>query len=333
MSNARSPRQRRGWAGTFQALPPRPRCPEKHGRRGTRLRRWEQTARHCLRLGAKGRGWLRCPGVAWRGGTFKLGWRGRCVCVAAWARVPSSAGGGAARSAGGGAEEVGLYVMDIDGSRLIRLAGDEPFPARVEAPVGLGPELPPESLDQIAEIMSSKVPGANVLARALQLEDAERAHLFDLARAAQPTPARPRRRQGKQRVRPEIQWSLDAITGAAAFVSNERLDILAANQLGRALCLGALRRAGAAGQHRPVRLPRSARQRRPTATGTASPRNPSPSCARPRAATHTTATSQTSSASSQHRARRSAPAGPRTTSASTTPASSTSTIPSSATST
>jgi len=73
------------------------------------------------------------------------------------------------------------------------------------------------------------------LARALQLDDAERAHLFDLARAAHPTPTRPRRRQAKQRVRPEIQWTLDAITGAAAFVSNERLDILAANQLGRAL--------------------------------------------------------------------------------------------------
>ena len=73
------------------------------------------------------------------------------------------------------------------------------------------------------------------LARALQLDDAERAHLFDLARAAQPTPVRPRRRQAKQRVRPEVQWSLDAITGAAAFVGNERLDILAANQLGRAL--------------------------------------------------------------------------------------------------
>ncbi len=73
------------------------------------------------------------------------------------------------------------------------------------------------------------------LARALQLDDAERAHLFDLARAAQPTSVRPRRRQAKQRVRPEVQWTLDAITGAAAFVGNERLDILAANQLGRAL--------------------------------------------------------------------------------------------------
>jgi transcriptional regulator with XRE-family HTH domain len=73
------------------------------------------------------------------------------------------------------------------------------------------------------------------LARALQLDDAERAHLHDLARAAHPTPARPRRRPAKQRVRPEVQWTLDAITGAAALVSNERLDILAANQLGRAL--------------------------------------------------------------------------------------------------
>ena len=73
------------------------------------------------------------------------------------------------------------------------------------------------------------------LARALQLDDAERAHLFDLARAAHPAPARPRRRQSKQRVRSDVQWTLDAITGAAAFVGNERLDILASNQLGRAL--------------------------------------------------------------------------------------------------
>jgi transcriptional regulator with XRE-family HTH domain len=75
----------------------------------------------------------------------------------------------------------------------------------------------------------------NALAGALQLDDAERAHLLDLARAAHPTPVRPRRRRPKQRVRPEVQWTLDAITGAAAFVSNERLDILAANQLGHAL--------------------------------------------------------------------------------------------------
>jgi transcriptional regulator with XRE-family HTH domain len=75
----------------------------------------------------------------------------------------------------------------------------------------------------------------DALARALQLDDAERAHLFDLARTAQPTTARPRRRQANQRIRPEIHWTLDAITGAAAYVSNERLDVLATNALGRAL--------------------------------------------------------------------------------------------------
>jgi transcriptional regulator with XRE-family HTH domain len=73
------------------------------------------------------------------------------------------------------------------------------------------------------------------LARALELDDAERAHLFDLARAAQPAGTRRPRRRATQRVRPEVQWTLDAITGAAAFVSNERLDLLAANLSGRAL--------------------------------------------------------------------------------------------------
>jgi serine phosphatase RsbU (regulator of sigma subunit) len=61
------------------------------------------------------------------------------------------------------AEQVALYVMDIDGSRLIRLAGDEPFPDRIPAPLGLGPELPPETLDQVEDIVSSKVPRASVI--------------------------------------------------------------------------------------------------------------------------------------------------------------------------
>ena len=47
--------------------------------------------------------------------------------------------------------------------------------------------------------------------------------------------ARARRRQPKQRVRPDVQWTLDAITGAAALAGNERLDVLATNPLGRAL--------------------------------------------------------------------------------------------------
>jgi transcriptional regulator with XRE-family HTH domain len=72
------------------------------------------------------------------------------------------------------------------------------------------------------------------LARALQLDEAERAHLFDLARAAHPA-APARRRPAKQRVRPGVQRILDAMTGAPAFVRNGRMDLLAANRLGRAL--------------------------------------------------------------------------------------------------
>ena len=75
------------------------------------------------------------------------------------------------------------------------------------------------------------------LARALQLDDAERAHLFDLARAAQPVGQPPRRRPAKHRIRPSVQQVLDAMTGAAAHIGNHRLDILSANGLGRALFL------------------------------------------------------------------------------------------------
>jgi transcriptional regulator with XRE-family HTH domain len=75
------------------------------------------------------------------------------------------------------------------------------------------------------------------LARALQLDDAERAHLFDLARAAQPVGQPPRRRPAKYRIRPSVQQVLDAMTGAGAHIGNDRLDILGANRLGRALFL------------------------------------------------------------------------------------------------
>ncbi|HEV7824068.1 MAG TPA: helix-turn-helix transcriptional regulator [Mycobacteriales bacterium] len=73
------------------------------------------------------------------------------------------------------------------------------------------------------------------LARALQLDEAERAHLFDLARAAGTAPARARRRTSQPRVRPSVRAILDAMTGAPAAVRNGRLDILATNTLGRAL--------------------------------------------------------------------------------------------------
>ena len=72
------------------------------------------------------------------------------------------------------------------------------------------------------------------LARALQLDDPERAHLFDLARSTQPATTR-RRRRAQPRIRPSVQHMLDAMAGVPAFVRNGRLDILGANRLGRAL--------------------------------------------------------------------------------------------------
>ena len=75
----------------------------------------------------------------------------------------------------------------------------------------------------------------DAVARALQLDEAERGHLFDLARSAANTTARSRRRPAQQRVRPSIQRILDAITDAPADVRNGRRDLLAANRLGYAL--------------------------------------------------------------------------------------------------
>jgi transcriptional regulator with XRE-family HTH domain len=72
------------------------------------------------------------------------------------------------------------------------------------------------------------------LVRALHLDDAERAHLYDLVRAANTGPRAPRR-PAKQQVRPAVQRLLDAMTMAPVYVRNGRMDVLAANRLGRAL--------------------------------------------------------------------------------------------------
>jgi transcriptional regulator with XRE-family HTH domain len=72
------------------------------------------------------------------------------------------------------------------------------------------------------------------LSRALQLDDAERAHLFDLVRAQQPAPRKRRRRSAPQTIRPGVQRLLDQID-APAYIRNGRMDIVAMNRLGEAL--------------------------------------------------------------------------------------------------
>jgi transcriptional regulator with XRE-family HTH domain len=71
------------------------------------------------------------------------------------------------------------------------------------------------------------------VATALDLDDAERAHLINLARDG--VPARPRPGSRAQRVRPELLDLMDGLTGHPAFIIGRRTDVLASNALARAL--------------------------------------------------------------------------------------------------
>ncbi|MEU6726646.1 helix-turn-helix transcriptional regulator [Nonomuraea wenchangensis] len=94
------------------------------------------------------------------------------------------------------------------------------------------------SIDYYVRMERGNLSGASdsvldALARALQLDEAEREHLFALAESAGPD--RRRRRTTPTTVRPVIQQVLDAITDAPAWARNGRHDILAMNRLARAL--------------------------------------------------------------------------------------------------
>ena len=94
------------------------------------------------------------------------------------------------------------------------------------------------SVDYYTRLERGNLSGASetvlvALARALQLDEAEQTHLFDLARAANAHPGT-RRRTTTSRVRPPVQRVLDALS-APAWIRNGRADIVATNALGRAL--------------------------------------------------------------------------------------------------
>lgn len=98
------------------------------------------------------------------------------------------------------------------------------------------------SVEYYAKLERGAIAGASgsvleALARALMLDETERAHLFDLARAADgiPTSGRGRRPASPARpVREGLQWTLDSIRDSVAFVRNEVQDLVAVNELGRA---------------------------------------------------------------------------------------------------
>jgi transcriptional regulator with XRE-family HTH domain len=97
------------------------------------------------------------------------------------------------------------------------------------------------SIEYYAKLERGAIAGASssvleAITQALRLDDTERAHLFDLARAADgiPVSGRARRRTRRQGAsRPSLHWALEAITGGVAFVRNPQQDLLATNALGR----------------------------------------------------------------------------------------------------
>lgn len=98
------------------------------------------------------------------------------------------------------------------------------------------------SVEYYAKLERGALAGASAsvldaLSRALVLDEAERAHLLDLARAADgvPTSGRARRRSGRPTAaRPSLEWAMAAITDAVAFVRDAHQNLLATNDLGRA---------------------------------------------------------------------------------------------------
>lgn len=92
------------------------------------------------------------------------------------------------------------------------------------------------SVDYYTQLERGDADGASdgvldAVARALRLSDAERIHLFDLARPEAPARLLP----SPGVLRPEIQHLLDAFTGGVGLVRNRRWDYVAANALGRAV--------------------------------------------------------------------------------------------------
>ena len=110
------------------------------------------------------------------------------------------------------------------------------------------------SVEYYAQLERGNLSGASdsvldALAAALRLDEAEREHLFALARAA--GPPRRRRRPPVQHVRPSVARVLKGMTDVPAFVQNGRLDVLATNALAQALYAPAF-----ADPTRPVNLAR-----------------------------------------------------------------------------
>ncbi|GAA1918664.1 helix-turn-helix transcriptional regulator [Microbacterium aoyamense] len=98
------------------------------------------------------------------------------------------------------------------------------------------------SVEYYAKLERGSIAGASgavldAISRALQLNDAEHAHLLDLARNADgiPSSGRQRRRASKPGPpRASLEWALASIKDAVAVVRDQRQNLIAFNELGRA---------------------------------------------------------------------------------------------------
>jgi transcriptional regulator with XRE-family HTH domain len=121
-------------------------------------------------------------------------------------------------------DDVGLRVVDARPRRVPGLRREEVA------------ELAGVSGDYYTQLERGDLDGAsdsvlNAIARALRLDDAERLHLFDLARPGTGALVTP----SPGVIRPSVQRTVDAFTGGMALVRNRRWDYLAANALARAV--------------------------------------------------------------------------------------------------
>jgi transcriptional regulator with XRE-family HTH domain len=95
------------------------------------------------------------------------------------------------------------------------------------------------SLDYYTQLERGNIRGAsesvlNAIARALQLNDTEREHLFDLARTTPAAPAARRRKPPARSVRASVRRVLDNMA-VPAVVYNAQQDLIAADLMGRAV--------------------------------------------------------------------------------------------------
>ncbi|WP_457031098.1 helix-turn-helix domain-containing protein [Kitasatospora sp. P5_F3] len=124
-------------------------------------------------------------------------------------------------------EQAGLTLSPLSGARRV------PGLRREEVAQLAGVSVPYYTRLERGDARGATDAVLDAIARALLLDDAERAHLFDLVRAANAagTVLRPTR----QPVRPGLRNLVETIGGVPAYIRNARLDLLTGNTLARAL--------------------------------------------------------------------------------------------------